>query len=406
MAEEKARAGSAKADGAKAGNAKAGNAKAGNAKAGNATGGNATGGNATRRLKWLAGVIVAVIALYAGAWAYLASRLDNAAATAIARAEAGGTAIACEGRDVRGFPFRLGLHCDATGAVLADGTEAEAGAFRSAAQIYAPGLVVSELDGPLALDGPAGLVQASWDVARASTRLGTQRLNDGRLAVTNIDAVLDAKPDPNGGPLRARIGTLNAFVRPNGEDVDVALRVDALDPAPVNGRDAPPVDLNVDATVTDAAGALAYGAPAPQSLRGRAVRLRAADVTIAGGGRLGASGEVSVDADGLPSGTLDVAFSDLAATADALAALAPEYEGAIRSVAGLLGGGGGGGGLLAGFLGGGSSDAPEPKGTDRADEADRAGGTDRAGETRVTITLDRGQARLGIIPLGSVPPLP
>lgn len=347
-------------------------------------------GGATRKLKWLAGVVVALVAIYSAVWAYLAHRLDEGAETAIARAAAEGTVIACEGRDVRGYPFRLGLHCEATGVALADGTEVQAGAFRSAAQVYRPGLVISELDGPLAVDGPAGLVQATWDVARASTRFGTERLSDGRVNVS--DVALTLQPDTGGDTVEATIAALRGFVRPNGENVDVALTVDDLDPAPIDGRDAPPIDLNVDATVTDAAAALAYRGQPPQSLRGRTVVLRAADVALVGGGRLGASGEVAVDAEGLATGTLDVAFTDLAATADALASLVPEYEEPIRTVAGLLGGGGGGG-FLSGLLGG-------------DQEAPTAAAAEEPEERSATITLDRGRARLGIIPLGSVPALP
>ena len=350
----------------------------------------AGGGSATRKLRWLAGTIVVAIALYGGLWAYLAQRLDEGVATGIARAAAEGTEITCGDRDVRGFPFRLGVHCASTAASLADGTRVEAGALRSAAQVYAPGLVLTELDGPLAAEGPAGLVQASWGTLQSSTRFGTQRMTDGRLNVEDIDVVLDS----GGRTVMATVADVFAALASAEDDLLVALRVDALNLAPVDGRDAPPIDLDVDATVSDAAGALAYRAPPPDTLRGRTIALRAADATIAGGGRFGASGEIAVGDDGLASGTLDVVFSDLAATADALAALLPEYEGPIRSVAGLLGGGGGGG-LLAGVLGNGAAGTGEAAASD--------GGPD---ERRLTITLDQGRARLGIIPLGSVPPLP
>ena len=374
--------------------------------------GSGGGGGATRKLKWLAAIVVAIIALYSGVWAYLAYRLDEGAATAIARAEAEGTAIACEGRDVRGYPFRLGLHCEATGAELRDGTVVRAGAFRSAAQIYDPGLVIGELDGPLAVDGRAGPVRATWDVARASARLDTERLNDGRLDVSDVGVTAQA----GGRELAASIARVRAFVRPNAGDLDVAATVTGLDPAPVEGRDAPPIDLDVDATLVGGAEALRYGAEPVDSLRGRTVRLRAADAVIAGGGRLGASGEVAVDAGGLASGTIELAFTDLAATADALASLAPGYEGPIRTVAGLLGGGVGGGGggvggLLSGLLGGGTAQASASGEADGGATGEGAAGESDANvgdanETRVTVTLDAGRARLGIIPLGTVPPLP
>ena len=359
---------------------------------------NARAGSATRKIKWLAIGIVVAVGLYAALWAFLASRLDATAANAIARAQAEGTSIECAERDVRGFPFRLGLRCERTAVTLSDGTRAQAGEFRSAAQVYDPGLVISELDGPLALETTAGGGQLDWTNARASTQFGLERLNLGTVRIE--DATFDGVID--GSNVRAAIGRLLVSVRPNGPDLDAALTIDGFDAEPVGGRDAPPMDLRVDATVSGAAGAVAFQSVPIESLRGRTVTLRALDLALRGGGRLAANGEVAVDGEGLPTGSIEVGFSDLAGMAEAVAAVAPEYGGPLRTVAGVLDGGGSGG-FLSGLLGGGASNA----GASASAQADEEGEIEADdGLTRATIALDRGEARLGVIPLGRVPPLP
>ena len=363
---------------------------------------NARPGGASRKIKWLGIAVGAVLVLYTGVWAFLASQLESGTETAIAQAAAEGTQIVCEDADARGYPFRLGLHCAATGLATPEGASVTAGSFRSAAQIYDPGLVISEIDGPLAVEAPGTRIEASWDVARASTRFGTERLNDGRLNVTDVDvsATLD------GAPFAARVARVFGTIRPNEGDLDAALTIDDLDVAPLEGRDAPPVDLFLDATLTGAASALAYDAPPLESLRGRELRLRSLDVALAGGGRIEVAGAVAVDGSGAANGTIEVAFSDIAATIDTLAALVPEMEGPLRTAGGLLGGSAGGG-LLAGFLGGGSDGAGgTADGNGTADDGTAGDGERADAMTRATITIADGQARVGIIPLGRVPLLP
>lgn len=344
---------------------------------------NASESSATRRIKWLGVGVVAVIALYSGVWMFLAWRLDRTVADVLAQAEASGTTVECERRDVRGYPFRLGVHC-ASVALAGEGVRATAGELRTAAQVYDPGRVIAELDGPLQYAGPAGDGTATWSAMRASGRFGLEELNLGTVTADDIDW----RGSVNGSQIAATIDRVVASVRPNGADLDVALTVDALDPSPVEGHDAPPLDMRLDATVSGAAGALAYGAVPVESLRGRTVTVRTLDLALRGGGRLAATGEVAVDGDGLATGTVELGFSNLAATVGAAAALVPEYAGPLQAFA-QVAGGGDGAGLLGGLLGYRSAD-PQPE----------------SGLRTLTVTLERGQASLGIIPLVRVPPLP
>ena len=351
-------------------------------------------GSATRKIKWLAGFVIVLIAGYTALWFFLASKLEEGADQAIAQAALNGTIIECEGQDAGGYPFRLGLFCDETSVATATGVEARTGPFRSAAQIYNPGLVISEVDGPLLATTPNSTIEAQWDMARASTRFGTSQLSRGILDLT--DVTMSAHSD-SGEPFTAKIARVLGAVQPNGTDLDASLDVDGFDPAPVNGRDVPPLDLLVDATVSDAAGALAYENVALESLRGREVTVRSLDVALVGGGRVAINGALDVDTDGLATGALDVGFSDLSAMVAALSEIVPEYASQLEGVARVLdGGGSGAGGLLANVLGRGE---PEPAPNAEAE-------TDDGLDTNVTITLDRGRMKLGVLPIGSLPALP
>ena len=342
-------------------------------------------GRATRKIKWLGVAVLVVIGAYTALWFFLAGRLDDGVARAIAQAEANGADVTCENRDVRGYPFRLGLFCEDT-ELLSTQARAEAGSFRSAAQIYRPGLVISELDGPLAADLGGGRIEADWDLARASTRFGTERL---QLGTVELNEARFATSAARAVPVAGTLGRLVASIRPNGEALDAAVTATGLDLEPVAGRDAPPLDLDLDATLSGAGAALAYQSEPLESLRGRTIALRRLSLGLLDGGRVTASGNLDVDARGLVSGELDVSFSDLAATLETLATLLPELAPQIDAIRPVLGQAGGG--FLGNLLGGGD-DAPD-------DGAD-------AGATRLTIALDGGRARVGVIPIGSVPPLP
>ena len=304
------------------------------------------GGGATRKIKWLAVAIVVVAAAYTGLWFFLASRIDEGVARAVAKAETQGGEVVCGDRNVRGYPFRLGLFCSETRLAGPQGS-IEAGAFRSAAQVYQPGRVISELEGPMRVEGPGGTIEADWTVARASTRFGTEQLQLGTIDVESPTLEIQA---PGAPPLRAMANSLLASVRPNGQGLDAAITLSRFDPEPVDGRDLPPLDLRLDATLTGAAGALAYGGQPIESLRGRTVTLREMRLSLLDGGQVSVVGDVDVDEAGLASGELDVTFSDLAASLTALRTLAPEIEDQIDAVGSMLGQAGGG--LLGGLIGG------------------------------------------------------
>lgn len=103
-----------------------------------------------RRFVWLAVFIVALVAAYSGAWFYLARQLESRGAFLISDLANRNVHADCEEMEVKGYPFRLGVFCNS---VSADdqlhSASLSTGSFRSAAQIYRPNHIVSELDSPV-----------------------------------------------------------------------------------------------------------------------------------------------------------------------------------------------------------------------------------------------------------------
>ena len=98
----------------------------------------------TSRKFWLLGLGIIVFAgLYSGAWFFGADRLKTLVRERLSDSS---VSVACTGLDVKGYPFRIGVYCDAIG--IDDkrtGTSASFGALRSAAQVYNPGHAIVEL---------------------------------------------------------------------------------------------------------------------------------------------------------------------------------------------------------------------------------------------------------------------
>ena len=141
----------------------------------------------------LVGVILLLAAGLCGAWYYGANRLEQEIASLKQRLADDGIAADCEGQEVRGFPFRLGVFCDTFFyADPVNGVTVSGNAIRSAAQLYRPGHVVSETDGPLKVSAP-GLVPLllEWEKLRSSVRVSLSGLRRSSLVAENIRVSAD-----------------------------------------------------------------------------------------------------------------------------------------------------------------------------------------------------------------------
>ncbi|UIJ72416.1 DUF2125 domain-containing protein [Aurantimonas sp. HBX-1] len=332
----------------------------------------ASSGSARKAYLWIVAVAVALFLALSGAWYYLAAQLEARVDAAIEDAAADGVEIGCPNRAVVGYPFRLGLRCDAvTVDPRGEGLRLTAGALRTAAQIYQPTRVVSELDSPLIVNAPeAPPLDIRWQLAQASASFWTEGLDRFSLVVEAPDVAL---AQPAAGRLAlATAEHLEVHVRRRDADLDLALsdrgiRIVAPDTPPL-----PPFDVALDATIAGAADWLDgdAGETPRQVLAGHAATLRALSIDL-GNAQAELSGTFMFDTSGQLSGDFELAVTQPQQIATLVAEALPEAASVANSIATALS-----------FV-----------------------GRQENGRTVIAITVRDGIVAAGVIPLGSIPPL-
>lgn len=320
----------------------------------------------SRRFFWLGTAIVVAIALYTAGWFYAADRVADEVRNSLAAfSRSGGNRAVCEAPSVRGYPFRMGVFCDATYFERASaGLSFSTGPFRSAAQIYAPRRAVAEADSPARLLLP-GLVplDLTWGGLRASARLSWPLPERLSVEATQLRAVADM---PNVvGPLAFTADSAELHMRPVDADLDIALRFRAFE----TGRlllpqgQLPALTGFADLSLADGTAMLREGV---RDLRGATFEVRRVEISSAEGARLTATGTAAIDENGLIDADLRVGTTDAGTLADIVSAAFPEAGGIASAIAALS------------ALG----STPE-----------------------LPLVIQKGRARLGFIDLGTIPPL-
>ncbi|SOC43679.1 hypothetical protein SAMN05892877_111194 [Rhizobium subbaraonis] len=328
-----------------------------------------TNGATTSRIArrfWLLGLgIVLFVAAYTAAWFYGANRLGNYVRTQMSEAD---VSLACSGLDVKGYPFRIGVFCDAIGVDdKRTGTSASFGALRSAAQVYRPGHAVLEIDGPAQIRvSPDLALTADWDLLHASAVAGTGGLERTSIAHDGIKGTFTAGRTDVNLAFSARHGEVHA--RRNDEALDIALSADGLN-LNVSDTTMPQVDVVLDATIENAADWLNDGPPttAPHGTKGE---LRNFSLAFVNGSNAALSGPYEVDDKGRLSGNFQVQLKGIDTVRDAVAEAFPEIAETASSVASTI--------------------------------RSLSGGKD---EASVRLRVRDGVVYLGIIPLAAIPPL-
>lgn len=317
-----------------------------------------------RGLFWLAGLLLVAFALYSAGWFWAAGRVKSETAKAIAALNAQGIQAACTDLTVSGYPLRFNVACDGL-AYQNDGraVAATAGSINATASLLSPLWPTVDLDGPLRAIAP-GVVPLwiDWDRLRATTALSWPL----PARVTLTAQGLSGQTDPqDSDPVQLfSAGDAQAELSPNGPDLDYSGRFSDLeiDAGAIGGRAVPPLNASVRLMLKNGVALLRTGA---KSLRGQSVRID--DLVLSSGeAAISLSGPVSVDADGLVDASLKIKLQNPKAVGAILAAAAPERKSQIEqgfSVLAMLG------------------DAPMP------------------------LTVVKGKATLGFIPLGKIGPV-
>jgi hypothetical protein len=316
----------------------------------------------SRRILFLGVFAALLVAGYSGVWFYLADRLETTSRAVIASLNHNGVKAECTNSSARGYPFRIGIFCEQVSFEDANnGIMASAGNFRSAGQIYDPMRLIAELDGPARIDLPqTPPLELNWKNLRSSMRLAQplpQRISVEGQELTAVE--------PGG---RKRLLTAETFewhMRPNAADLDLAGNFVnlALDPGLVEGRNLPPLSSESDVTLTNGAQLLLQDV---RSMRGQSGTIRTLTLTTGPETGLALSGPFSIDQDGLIDASLNIAIRDPKGIATVIGDILPEYRREIRNASSALG-----------FL----------------------------GNAAIPLTIVKGQASIGFISLGSIPPV-
>src|SRR5262249_55175161 len=120
-------------------------------------------------------IVFALIAGWTGFWKFAASRAQEAIDGWRVREAKAGRIYNCGSQAIRGFPVRIEVNCADASALSHSGQppiELKTNSVVVMAQVYHPGLLVSEFYGPLTVGEPGkpADVFVDWKLAQSSVR--------------------------------------------------------------------------------------------------------------------------------------------------------------------------------------------------------------------------------------------
>lgn len=312
--------------------------------------------------------LVAIVAIgWSALWIGVRATVNDVIDTEIVNAKNRGLTIECPDRALGGWPFRLELSCSAL--ILKDGigSTAQLEGLRTVALAYNPGHVILEADGPAMLAGGAGLptTEAEWTLARASTQLAV----DGAEKVDVVLAGLNLSTKGPLGLVRLTVNEGELHLRENPvslEDLDVAASFSGV----ASGMNTAALDGSLVGRIEGASALLKPSAdfhPAGSVIHIDSLVLTKSDLHIT------ASGRLEVADTGELSGDLPITINGVAGMATAIRPLFPDGSPVPDAIQGAV--------QAFGKPGG------EP------------------GSIEVPVRVDAGMLRIGLVPLGTVPPV-
>lgn len=256
------------------------------------------------------------ILAYAG-WQYAAGQLEKNVKYQINLAAQYGSTLTCNQLIVRGFPFRMGIHCD--NVAYDDNVRRfgmTAGALRTAAQIYATGHIIAELDGPMQLNGKGFAADINWNNLRASMHLDENQLLRFSSEASDVQIDLSVPtldPIQNLMPQKIRADRIDAHARQVGKDLDLAGGLIGLLPADETGQSlTPQLQAELYVTVRDQSDMLFYSDPTRElTLRGSEMEIKALKLSAPSGAQIAIEGSISFTDSGLMNGNLSANITNL-----------------------------------------------------------------------------------------------
>jgi hypothetical protein len=266
-------------------------------------------------------VVLAVVVGWTGFWKFAADKAQHTIDGWRAREAKSGRIYSCGSQDLGGFPFRIEVTCGQASALFRSNEpplELKADRLLVVAQVYQPGLIISEFHGPLTIGQPGKEPEflASWKLAQSSIR-GTPAAPQ-RASLVFDDPVVDRMSGTGReNLLRARHiefhGRIAEGSVTNKPVIEVAVQVGQASAPALHRAAVPPIDASATALLRG----LSDFSPKPWAARFReiqaadgriditTVRIQQGDILAVGAGTL------SINHNGRLEGQLRITMAGL-----------------------------------------------------------------------------------------------
>lgn len=286
-----------------------------------------------RALSAAAAVLVVLAAVYTIGWFeladYVRGHLPESVDSSTGEAD-------CINPAVKGYPFRLSVHCDVVSYTdRKSAIRTAAGPLSAAVDVFNPQRARFSVEGPARVEGVPGRTRLLiyWDRLHGQATYGWRELRSFALGVASLTT--DALPAAKNAPplLKLASGRLKAAIA-GTDDLRMTAHVEGLVlPHGLTAGELPPLSGDCDVTMPGSADALSGGL---QSLRNRSLTIDRLLVQPGGGASASVTGDLSVDGGGLVSGTLHVMLVNPKAMAAVLAKAFPQAAAQIGATISML----------------------------------------------------------------------
>ena len=266
-------------------------------------------------------IVLALVAGWTGFWKFASGKAQETIEGWRAREAKAGRIYNCGSQTVGGYPFRIEVNCERASALFRSNqppVELKASSLVVLAQVYQPGLLISEYHGPLTIGEPGKLpdIVADWKLAQSSVR-GTPAAPSRASLVFEQPAVDRMNGGDRQSVLRAKHFEIHGrMVEGSAADkpvIEIALQLDQASAPTLHPAAAQPIDANVTGVLRG----LNDFSPKPWSVRFREMqaaggriditqaRVQQGEILAVGGGSL------SINGNGRLEGQLRVTMAGL-----------------------------------------------------------------------------------------------
>jgi hypothetical protein len=198
-------------------------------------------------------IVLALVAGWTGFWKFASGKAQETIEGWRAREAKAGRIYNCGSQTVGGYPFRIEVNCESASALFRSNqppVELKASSLVVLAQVYQPGLLISEYHGPLTIGEPGKLpdIVADWKLAQSSVR-GTPAAPNRASLVFEQPAVDRMNGGDRQNVLRAKHFEIHGrMIEGSAADkpvIEIALQLDQASAPTLHPAAAQPIDANV-----------------------------------------------------------------------------------------------------------------------------------------------------------------